>query len=161
MRQTKFFVILDRFLPFQPPNNPKNQNFEKLKKSPGVIIILHKCTKNPDHMLCCSLDIARNGFKGHLCYKMITSQNVSLRYRLRIFLFLRKVPLCSQDIQVFVFLTIPSFTKSVTPWVLVHETGCICEYIFWTTTHEVTKLGQLIDINKGNNFQESFEQSKD
>ena len=25
-----FFVILDRFLPFYPPNNPKNQNFEKL-----------------------------------------------------------------------------------------------------------------------------------
>ena len=30
--QTKFFVILDRFLAFYPPNNPKNQNFEKLKK---------------------------------------------------------------------------------------------------------------------------------
>ena len=26
-------------------------------------------------------------------------------------------------------------------------------YIFWTTTHEVTKLGQLIDIRKGNSFQ--------
>ena len=28
----KFFVILDRFLPFYPPNDPKNPNFEKLKK---------------------------------------------------------------------------------------------------------------------------------
>ena len=32
----KFFVILDRFLPFYspslPPNNLKNQNFEKMKK---------------------------------------------------------------------------------------------------------------------------------
>ena len=27
-----FFVILDRFLAFYPPNNPKNQNFEKLTK---------------------------------------------------------------------------------------------------------------------------------
>ena len=26
-----FFVILDWFLPFYPPNNPKNQNFEKMK----------------------------------------------------------------------------------------------------------------------------------
>ena len=34
------------FLPFYPPNNPKNQNFEKLKKAPGDIIILHKCTIN-------------------------------------------------------------------------------------------------------------------
>ena len=60
-----FFVTLDRFLPSFPPNNPKNQNFEKLKKAPGDIIILHKCTKNHDHMLYCSLDMARNGFN---CY---------------------------------------------------------------------------------------------
>ena len=64
-----------------------------------------------------------------------------------------------QDIHVFSFLTIPWFTKSVTPWwVIVHETGCIYEYKFWTTTHYVTKLSQLIHINKGNNFQESLEQ---
>ena len=59
---TKFFVILNSFLPFY---NPKNQNFEKLKEAPGDIIILHKCIKNNDHMLCCSLDMARNGFN---CY---------------------------------------------------------------------------------------------
>ena len=41
--QTEFFVILDRFLPFYPLNNLKNQNFEKLKKTPGDIIILHMC----------------------------------------------------------------------------------------------------------------------
>ena len=39
-----FFVILDYFLPFYPTNNPKNWNFEKMKKPPGDIIILHKCT---------------------------------------------------------------------------------------------------------------------
>ena len=54
----------------------------------------------------------------------------------------------SEDIQVFVFLTIPWFTKSVTSWwVLVYETGCIFKYVF----------GKLIDVNMGNNFQESFE----
>ena len=65
-----------------------------------------------------------------------------------------------QDIQVFVFLTIPPwFTKSVTSWwVLEHKTGCIFEYIFWTATHLVAKLGQLIDMNKSNSFQELFEQ---
>ena len=31
-RQTKFFVVLGYFLPFYPPNNPENQNFEKTKK---------------------------------------------------------------------------------------------------------------------------------
>ena len=44
------------------PENPGNQNFEKMKKKkkkkkkkpPRDIIILHKCTKNQDHMLYCS-----------------------------------------------------------------------------------------------------------
>ena len=34
VQQTKFFVIFDHFLPLHPPNNPNNQNFEKLKKNP-------------------------------------------------------------------------------------------------------------------------------
>ena len=89
--------------------------------------------------------------KGFLRYKTITSQNISS-------LFCRKVMFRSQDIQVFVFLTIPWFTWSVmTSW-WVQETGYIFEYIIWATTHDVTKLDQLIDINKSNNFQESFEQ---
>ena len=45
------------FCPFTPPpfprNNLENQNFEKMKKACGnVIIILHTCTKNHDHMIC-------------------------------------------------------------------------------------------------------------
>ena len=31
-RQTEFFAILDNFLPFYPPNNLENQNFEKRGK---------------------------------------------------------------------------------------------------------------------------------
>ena len=58
-----------------------------------------------------------------------------LRHRFRVsfnfFFYFR-----SQDIQVFVFSTIPWFTISVSSqWLLVHEIGCICEYNFWTTTH--------------------------
>ena len=49
---------MGHFLPFYPPNSPKNQNFEKMKKMPGDIIILHKCVKNHDHMLYCSWDMA-------------------------------------------------------------------------------------------------------
>ena len=60
----------------------------------------------------------------------------------------------SQDIQDFVFLTIPWLTKSVTSRrVLVHETRCIFEYTFWTTNHEAIIFGQLIDISKDNTFQ--------
>ena len=61
VQQTKFFVIVDYFLPFNPSNNPKNQNFENMKKEnnnnnnnnkkcPGDTI-LTKCTKNYDHVL--------------------------------------------------------------------------------------------------------------
>ena len=32
-RQTEFFIILGHFLPFNLPNNLKNQNFEKMKKT--------------------------------------------------------------------------------------------------------------------------------
>ena len=46
-----FFVIFDHFLLFYLPNNPKNLNFEKKKKAPGDIIILHMCTINGNHMM--------------------------------------------------------------------------------------------------------------
>ena len=58
---TELFVILDHFLPFYTSSNLKNENFEKLKKIPGDIIILYKCAKNHDHMLYCSWEMARNG----------------------------------------------------------------------------------------------------
>ena len=43
-----------------PPNSLKNENFNKIKKTPGDVIILQKCTKNHDHMSYCSWDMARN-----------------------------------------------------------------------------------------------------
>ena len=33
------------------PNNPKKQNFERKKKIPGYIIILHMCTINGNYMM--------------------------------------------------------------------------------------------------------------
>ena len=51
VQQTEFFVILDHFLHFYPPNL-KNQNFKKMKKPPGDIIALHiGCTINENHMM--------------------------------------------------------------------------------------------------------------
>ena len=55
-----FFSFWPIFCPFCPPNSPKNQNLIKKKKTPGDIIILHKCTKNRDHMLYCSWDMVRD-----------------------------------------------------------------------------------------------------
>ena len=95
-------------------------------------------------------------FKGYLSYKRTTCQNVSFDALVKIFfILLERYSRYSS----FCIFNIPWFTKSMRSWwVLVHEAGCIFEYIFWNTTHKVTKLGQLIDICKGNNFQESFEE---
>ena len=48
---TKLVVILDHFLHLYPPNNPKNQNFEKTKKPPRDIITLHICIINDNHIM--------------------------------------------------------------------------------------------------------------
>ena len=50
---------MDYFLLFYPSSS-LNQNFKKMKKTPGDIIILLKCTQDHDHMLYCSLDMARH-----------------------------------------------------------------------------------------------------
>ena len=58
--QTSFFVILDHSLAIYPHNHPKNQYLEKIKKTPGDIIILQNCATNHDHvMLHCSWDTKR------------------------------------------------------------------------------------------------------
>ena len=36
---------------FTPPNNPKTEKFEKIKKKPADIIILHNCTINNNHIM--------------------------------------------------------------------------------------------------------------
>ena len=82
-----------------------------------------------------------------------------LRHRLWIFYFIERLCSVLEILKFLYFLTISWFTKSVMSWwVSVHETVCIFECIFWTTTHQVTKLGQLIDISDGNNSQKSFAQ---
>ena len=45
--------VVPEILPFYPPNSPKNEYFKKNEKTPGVIIMSHKCTKNHDRMLNC------------------------------------------------------------------------------------------------------------
>ena len=50
------------FCPFTPSNSPRNEKiFLKIKKTPGDVIILHKCTKNHDHMIKCSWNMVHDG----------------------------------------------------------------------------------------------------
>ena len=44
----------------RPPNISKNQNFQKIWKIPGDIIILHMCTKHYDHMMYASCDMVHH-----------------------------------------------------------------------------------------------------
>ena len=60
MRQTEFFAIMDRFLPFYPPMDPENQNFEKIKKTLEDTIILQMFTINDNHMIYGFSDIECN-----------------------------------------------------------------------------------------------------
>ena len=39
------------FALFNHRNSPKNQNFKRMKITPGDIIILHMCTENYDQMM--------------------------------------------------------------------------------------------------------------
>ena len=57
-----FFALL------APSNNLETQNFEKMKKTPGDIIILHMCTINHDHMLYCSWDMAHDDCNFHFLF---------------------------------------------------------------------------------------------
>ena len=49
------------FCTFTPLTHPKNQDFEKMKKTSRDIIILHICTINDSHMMHVSGDIECNG----------------------------------------------------------------------------------------------------
>ena len=53
----KSFMSFCTFLLFDPSNNPKNQNSEKIKTTSGDIIILHLCTTNDNHIMYGSWDI--------------------------------------------------------------------------------------------------------
>ena len=54
---TKLFVILDHFLHFYCPNNPKNQKFGRMRKPSQDIITLNKCTINNNHIMYGSWDM--------------------------------------------------------------------------------------------------------
>ena len=79
--KTKFFAILGHFLPFYLTNNPKNKNFIKMKKVLGYIIILHKCTKNHDHMPYCPWNKACDGCNFYFSFWAIFSTFTPLTFQ--------------------------------------------------------------------------------
>ena len=59
-RDRQFLSFWTVFLPFYPPKDPENQNFEKIKKACEDIFILQMCTINDSHMMHCSWDMEYN-----------------------------------------------------------------------------------------------------
>ena len=89
-------------------------------------------------------------FKGCLHCKMITSQNVGSEIQIKSFSLLQQNYVPFSRYSSFSIFNHPMIYQicdvmiRICTWDKVH---------FWTTTHEVTKLGQLIDISNGNNFE--------
>ena len=46
-----FFSFWTIYCPFTPPDNPENQNFDKMKKAPADIIILQMWTLSENYMM--------------------------------------------------------------------------------------------------------------
>ena len=110
-----FLPFCTIFLPYYPPYNLKNQNFEKWKKY-GDIITLHLRTTNDDHMMYGSWDMAhdRHNF-------------LSLRY---VLLFYAPNNLENQN-----FEKMKKYTKNhdhmpYCSWDMVRD-ECNCYFSFW------------------------------
>ena len=71
------FFILDNFLPLTPLRAQNIKISRKLKKRLDIII-LHKCTKNHQYMLYCSLDMARDRCNCYLSFWAIFCPFISL-----------------------------------------------------------------------------------
>ena len=71
------FFIFGYFCPFTSLTAQKMKISKKWKKTPGDIIILHKCTKTHDHTLYCSWDMAGDGCK--CCFSFCAIFSPSLR----------------------------------------------------------------------------------
>ena len=67
VQQTELFCHLGQVLALlpHPPLTAQKMKISKMKKNPGDIIILYKCTKNHDHLLYCSRDVVRDGFNSY------------------------------------------------------------------------------------------------
>ena len=79
-----FLSFRTTFCLFTPLTAWKMKISKKMTKTPGDIIILHKCTKNHDHMLYCSWDMVHDGcnyfsFRPIFCpFTTLTAQKIKI-----------------------------------------------------------------------------------
>ena len=81
-----FGILFAHLLPLQ---QPKKSKLKKKKKIPGDIIILHKSTKNHDHKLYCSRDMARDRYNyfsfwtNFFPFSPLTAQKIKIKKKLK------------------------------------------------------------------------------
>ena len=80
--ECNYFSFWAIFCCFTPPNSLKNENFKKMKNTSGHMIILHKCTKNHDHMTYCFWDMVHDRCNCYFSFWAIffpfTSQKIKI-----------------------------------------------------------------------------------
>ena len=139
-----FFVILGHFLPFYPTNSPKNENIKKMKKVPGDIIILHKCTKNHNYMLYCCWDMAR-GCNCHFSFGQFFPIYPHNSPKNEHFKKNEKKP---RDIIILENCTKNYDYRPYCSWDMMHD-GCNCCFSFWAIFCPFTSLtAQKMKISK-------------
>ena len=112
---------MGHFLPFYSPNSLKNQNFEKMKKTPWDIIILHMCTKNYDQMMHCSWYMVRDGYNYFLFWAIfcpftpLTARKINILKKWKKYLEISSFCIC-----------VP---KSMIRWCMVAEIWCMTDVI--------------------------------
>ena len=112
---------MGHFLPFYPPNSPKNKNFEKMKSTPRNIIILHMCTKNYDNMMYRSWDMVRdrcNYFSFWAIFRPITpvrSWKIKILKKWKKYLEISSFYICAPNIMI--------------RWCTVPELWCVTDVI--------------------------------
>ena len=133
VQQTYFLSFSTIVCHFNPTNNQDNQNFEKMKKTPGDIITLKMCTINDNYMMYGSWDKEYKGQK-FLSFWII---------------FWSFTPLTTQKIKIFKIwknrLELSSFYKSIPKIMIIcytvieiwHMTDVV--FIFWTFTNPNNK----------------------
>ena len=124
VRQTEFFVIMDRFLPFYPPMDPENQNFEKIKITPEDIIILQICTINESQTMYGSWDMECNGQNFLSCSTIFCTFTPLKTWKIKI---LKKI---SEDVIILHMCTINDNQMMYGSWDMKHDEENFLS--FWT-----------------------------
>ena len=116
----RIFCHFGLFFALLPPNNPKLK-FEKMKKMPRDIIILHMFTINDNYMMYCSWDIEHDGqnflsFWTISCpFTLLTTQKIKILKKWKKHLEISSFYICAPKIMIR-WCTVPEIWCATDRW---------------------------------------------